>query len=87
MKSSLTLNHSYHSFNSLDEHDLIIDLTEFITNLSFGNALGYYFADEQENIITGKVITSIGKNLKTTQITIPATEIPEQAVTLSFFVD
>ncbi len=49
MKSSLTLNHSYHSFNSLDEHDLIIDLTEFITNLSFGNALGYYFADEQES--------------------------------------
>ncbi len=40
-----------------------------------------------EGGITGKVITSIGKNLKTTQITIPATEIPEQAVTLSFFVD
>ena len=73
----------------LRERDIIVDLTQLIDRFSTNFLIGYYFEDSQGKIIAGKVIDPEDKalNTPTTWITIPLQEIPQNAVTLSFFMD
>lgn len=71
------------------DKDIIIDLSELDLGNSKNITLGYYFADKLEKIITGKVIKHHNRNAKMPKswITIPFKDIPQNAATLSFFVD
>ena len=87
--SNISLNEIHDVSQLIMEEDIIIDLTKLVLEYSKNITLGYYFADKLDIIITGKVINYkiINLRMSKTWITIPFQDIPQNAATLSFFVD
>ncbi len=77
---------------------IVVDLTKLITKISTDFLVGYYFADPQGRIISGKTVDFSAKEteghehiqtriIPKTWISIPFGEVPQNAVTISFFTD
>lgn len=82
----------------LMEDNLVVDLTKLIAQLSTDFLIGYYFEDPQGKIISGRTVDFTAQETESHQklqirrvprtwLSIPRREVPQNAVTISFFTD